>query len=202
MGAGNGRENGSGAHGVDKQALRAKMRAVRDSLGVDGRASADAAIAAKVCANSAYLAADAVFAYLSVGAEVDTRAIIRDAWSRGKLVAVPRCVPGTNLMEWYRIDDFEGLERSSFGIDEPPADPSRLVAVPGPADPAPSAVAIVPGYSFDAQGYRLGYGGGFYDVFLPTFGGASIGLCRIAQMSEAPLPRFETDVAVDCVVTG
>ena len=46
---------------TSKQALRAKMRAVRDSLGVDGRASADAAIAAKVCANSAYLAADAVF---------------------------------------------------------------------------------------------------------------------------------------------
>lgn len=195
-------EIGNGAQGIDKNALRAKMRGIRDSLGVDGRARADAIIAEKVCSSRDYLDADAVFTYLSVGAEVDTRAIIRDAWSRGKLVAVPRCVPNTNLMEWYRIDDFEDLERSAFGIDEPPADPARLVPVPAPSDPAPSAVAIVPGYSFDGEGYRLGYGGGFYDVFLPTFGGASIGLCRAVQVSDEPLPRFETDVAVDSVVTG
>ena len=76
-------------------------------IGPEGRARADAAIAAKVVEHPAYLDADEVFTYLSVGEEVDTREIIRDAWSRGKTVAVPRCVEGTNLMEWYRIDDFE-----------------------------------------------------------------------------------------------
>ena len=46
--------------------------------------------------------------------------------------------------------------------------------VPGPGTDV-KAVAIVPGYSFDDKGYRLGYGGGYYDVFLPTFGGDSVG---------------------------
>lgn len=183
-----------------KHALRKHMKEAREALGVEGRARIDAAIAEKVIAHEAYLGADAVFTYLSVGAEVDTRAIIRDAWSRGKLVAVPRCVEGTNRMEWYRIGSFEGLEVSPFGIDEPPADPRNLVEVPGSSAETPRAVAIVPAYTFDGQGFRLGYGGGFYDVFLPQFGGVSLGLCRAEQFSADPLPRFETDVPVDFVI--
>jgi 5-formyltetrahydrofolate cyclo-ligase len=104
-------------------------------------------------------------------------------------------------MEWYRIDDFEGLEQGAYGIEEPVADPARLMEVPGPGTDV-KAVAIVPGYSFDDKGYRLGYGGGYYDVFLPTFGGASVGLCRRQQWSEEPLNFDEHDVPVDYVVIG
>ena len=53
---------------------------------------------------------------------------------------------------------------------------------------------------FDAQGYRLGYGGGFYDVFLPHFGGISIGLCRKCQLNPNPLPIDAHDVPVDIVI--
>ena len=186
---------------VLKKRLRVRMAGIREMLGPEGRAAADANIAAKVIEHPAYVEADMVFAYLSVGSEVDTRAIIRDAWVRGKTVAVPRCVPKTNLMDWYRIEDFEGLESGSFGIEEPPADPERLVDVPGP-ETGVKAVALVPGYTFDAQGYRLGYGGGFYDVFLPTFGGTSLGLCRSAQFSPDPIPCHELDIPVDVVVMG
>ena len=183
----------------EKNEMRARMRALREGLGADERNRIDAAIAAKVRNLAEYRNADAVFTYLSVGSEVDTREIIRDAWQQGKLVAVPRCVPGTNRMEWYEIRDFENLETSSFGGEEPIADPAHLVEVPG--TPETKAVAIVPGYSFDPQGYRVGYGGGFYDVFLPTFGGASVGLCRAIQFSEDPLPHDAYDQAVHVVVT-
>ena len=186
---------------VLKKRMRVRMSFLREQLGPDGRAQADAVIAEKTCAHPAYEAADMVFSYLSVGSEVDTRAIIRDAWSRGKLVAVPRCVPKTNLMEWYRIDDFDGLESGAFGIEEPPADPARLVEVPGPGTDV-KAVALVPGYTFDRRGYRLGYGGGFYDVFLPTFGGTSLGLCRQVQFSEEPIVTGEYDVPVDDCIVG
>ena len=193
--------NVTGDTSVLKTRMRVRMNGVRQMMGAEGRARADAAIAAKVLENPAYTDADEVFTYLSVGAEVDTRAIIEDAWSRGKTVAVPRCVEGTNLMEWYRIDDFEGLEQGAYGIEEPPADPERLMAVPGPGADV-KAVAIVPGYAFDAQNYRLGYGGGYYDVFLPTFGGVSLGLCRKQQFSEDPLNFDDHDVPVDEVVIG
>ena len=191
----------TGDTSVLKKRTRVRMNGIRQMIGPEGRARADAAIAAKVVEHPAYLDADEVFTYLSVGEEVDTREIIRDAWSRGKTVAVPRCVEGTNLMEWYRIDDFEGLEQGAYGIEEPAADPARLMEVPGPGTDV-KAVAIVPGYSFDDKGYRLGYGGGYSDVFLPTFGGASVGLCRRQQWSEEPLNFDEHDVPVDYVVIG
>ena len=186
---------------VLKKRMRARMSGIRELLGEERRRAADEAIAAKVLAHEAYVAADAVFTYLSVGTEVDTRAIIRDAWSHGKLVAVPRCVPSQPLMEWFRIESFDGLERGSFGIEEPPRDPARLVEVPAPGSGA-SAVALVPGYTFDRGGYRLGYGGGFYDRFLPTFGGVSLGLCRAAQFSEEPLAHDDTDVPVNACIVG
>ena len=186
---------------VLKKRMRVRMNGIRQMIGPEGRAQADARIADQTIEHPAYVEADLVFTYLSVGAEVDTRAIIRDAWSKGKTVAVPRCVEGTNKMEWYRIDDFDGLEAGMYGIEEPPANPERLVEVLAP-EAAPKAVAIVPGYSFDMRNYRLGYGGGYYDVFLPTFGGVSLGLCRKQQLSTDPLDFDEHDVPVDFVIVG
>ena len=184
-----------------KKQMRKELAALRESLGDDVRAQYDERIAAQVTEDPDYLAADIIFTYLSVGTEVETRGIIRDAWGRGKAVAIPRVVPGTRTMQWYRIFDFERIEVSSFNIEEPIADPGNLVEVPK-TDSSIRAVALVPGYSFDEEGYRIGYGGGFYDVFLPEFGGVSIGLCRAPQFSQDPIPRDEHDVAVDKVVVG
>ena len=185
---------------VMKKRMRARMSAIRKMLGEEGRARMDARIAEKVCAHPAFQDADFVFTYLSFGEEVDTRQIIRNAWEAGKTVAVPRCVPHSNKMNWYRIESFDGLEDGAFGIKEPPADPEKQMKVPGEGSGV-KAVAIVPAFSFDAHGYRLGYGGGFYDVFLPTFAGTSMGLCRTSQISEEPLPHDDHDVPVDIVIT-
>lgn len=228
-----------------KDDARKHYRSLRDALSEGERARIDAAIAERVCRLPDFERATAVFTYLSVGAEVDTREIIRKAWSAGKTVAVPRCVPGTNRMNWHRLEDFEHLEQGSFGIEEPPDDAKTLVeaprfgtqgegrvtrrderlegreAVSGSERSRPigrevlsaeqgdstrarvlsPAIAIVPGYSFDMRGFRLGYGGGFYDVFLPGFDGASMGLCRACQLSFDPLPCDPHDIPVDMVIT-
>ena len=181
-----------------KDGLRKELKELREKLGAEERGRIDAAIAGHVKNLPQYAVASHVFTYLSVGDEVDTREIIRDAWSQGKTIAVPRCVPGTRTMEWHVIEGFDNLEPGSFGIEEPPADPGTLI---DPASAGPLDIALVPALSFDAHGFRLGYGGGFYDVFLPTFAGIPIGLCRNAQMSSVPLPTDITDVPVPIVVT-
>ena len=181
-----------------KRELRRRYKEVRATLGKDGRASRDAAIADGVTRLPEYLAADTVLTYLSVGDEVDTRALVRDTWVRGKSVALPWCVPGTRRMRWFYVSSLDGLVRSPFGVEEPVPDAAREV------DPkaGPGALAVVPGLSFDERGYRMGYGGGFYDVFLAEFAGASIGLCREPQMSPVgALALDEHDVPVDVVVT-
>ena len=94
--------------------LRAEFKKKRSALTEQDRADMDARIAQAVCQLPAYQSADVVFSYLSFGAEVDTRAIIADAWARGKMVALPRCVPGSRVMEWFRVNSFDGLVLSSW----------------------------------------------------------------------------------------
>lgn len=180
---------------LDKDQLRQRFKALRAALPEGERRAIDAAIAENVAALSAFAEADGVFTYLSFGVEVNTRELIERAWGSGKAVALPRVVPGTRAMRWYAVDSLDGLERSSFGVEEPVADPACEVT---PAD-FRAPIALVPGLAFDREGYRLGYGGGFYDAFLPTFPGASIGLCRTAQCLDR-LPHDTYDVPVDRVV--
>lgn len=182
-----------------KTELRRQFRRVRAELSPSDRTVIDAAICERLSSTAEYQAARVVLCYVSFGAEVDTRPLIERAWADGKVVAAPRCVPGTRDMEWYRITSFDGLLRSAFGVQEP--DPHTMPQLD--ADVAPSLV-VVPGLTFDASGFRLGYGGGFYDVFLSTFHGAAVGLCREAQLS-ASLPDAGVidahDRRVDAVVT-
>lgn len=171
---------GSMATAAAKAALRRRFRAARAALDPACRAHVDAAIAARVAASPAFERAAVILTYLSFGAEVDTRELIRAAWRAGKVVAVPR-VLGPHELGWYRIDSFDGLERSPHGMEEPAPDPQRAVD-PQDAFHAARMLALVPGLAFDRAGYRLGYGGGFYDAFLRGFPGTSLGLCRAASL--------------------
>ena len=62
-------------------------------------------------------------------------------------------------------------------------------------------MALVPGLEFDRQGYRLGYGGGFYDTFLSAFPGVSVGLCRSKFLQDDPIDRDVHDLSVGIIVT-
>lgn len=180
----------------EKARLRAHFKALRTAPPADERRAMDAAIADGVAALPVFAQADGVFTYLSFGAEVDTRGLIERAWDAGKAVCLPRVVPDTRRMRWYAVDSLDGLERGPLGVEEPAADPTRET-VPGDFR---APLALVPGLAFDCAGYRLGYGGGFYDTFLPTFPGSSIGPCRAAQFVDR-LPHDAHDVPVDLVVT-
>ena len=182
---------------MNKQEWRKHFKELRAAIPEDEHARIDAAITERVLALPAFTACDLLLPYLSFGAEIETRDIIRAAWTAGKTVVLPRCVPGTRDMKWYKVDSFDGLVLSSLGVEEPPEDPSYEI------DPAQfvHALCLVPGLSFDAQGFRMGYGGGFYDSFLAGFSGTSVGLCRTAQLSDT-VPALEShDLSVGIVVT-
>ena len=132
-------------------------------MGQTARDAVDAQIAERVAGLSEWQRAQLVLTYLSIGDEVDTRALIRRAWDEGRTVALPRVAKRAHQMDWYRIEDFDHLETSAFGVEEP---------------------ALVPGLTFDRFGYRLGYGGGYYDRLLAAFTGDAVGLCRQAQLAD------------------
>lgn len=175
----------------EKNTLRAQAKKWRENLGADERARIDAGIVRHVAELAEWQNAEVVLAYLSFGCEVETRALIEAAWAAGKTVALPRCVAGTRLLEWHRAESFDGLKRSALGVDEPRSNPETLIDATTLA-PA-RTVALVPGLAFDEHGFRLGYGGGFYDTFLAQFAGASIGLCRAGQLHDSLVAKKAVD---------
>lgn len=165
-----------------KKDLRRQALALREQLSASYRAEADAAIFQIVTESALYREAPIVFTYASVGTEVDTHAIINRSLEAGKVVALPRCVRGTRTMAWHRIASLDDLEPGFCGLDEPVDDDATLL---DPARVPITSLALVPGLLFDDAGYRLGYGGGYYDRFLAEFPGVSLGLVRERQRVES-----------------
>ena len=180
---------------MSKEALRSTLRVRRSALSKEERARADLRIAGRLLELPEVVRADCVFTYLSFGSEVDTRFVITRCWEMRKRVCLPRCAAGHTLT-WHAVEDLDHLVRSRFGMEEPAAGAPQ-------AQPAGSvySVALVPGLAFDRRGFRLGYGGGYYDRFLPAFSGVSIGLCRSDLLSDELSSLGEYDYPVDLVVT-
>lgn len=185
-----------------KSNLRARLKASRAAIPADERAAIDAAICERLVETSEYEKCEIILTYLSTEREVDTRDLVMRAIADGKRVALPRCVPGTREMSWHLVKGLDGLATSSFGIEEPPDEDDTLIR-PNTLKHA-RALAIVPALAFDEAGLRIGYGGGFYDTFLPSFPGTTVGLCRESHLLESLAARGvveEHDRAVSLVVT-
>lgn len=130
--------------------------------------------------------------YYGVGREPDTRPLLEALLSRGKLLALPRCLPD-GRMEARRYPGQDRLVPNSFGIPEPQEDCPVL-----PREEL--SLVLVPGLCFDERGFRLGHGGGYYDRYLDHFGGLTVALCRDRHLFPA-LPAEEHDRPVHRILT-
>lgn len=177
-----------------KDGLRRKYRRWREQLTPEDKARLDEAITKQVCRLWQYRHSETLLTYVSTPIEVDTHGLIRRALQEGKRVAVPRCVPNTREMEFFCIHGEEDLRPGTFGVLEP--DPQRCQKLTDHT----AGLCIVPAFSYDWQGFRLGYGKGYYDRFLSGFGGHRIGICYSACVQQA-LPHGRYDRPVELLVT-
>lgn len=141
-----------------------------------------ASITEKIIDLEEYRRAGTIMVYVDFRNEVETAALIRAALAAGKRVAVPVTdIPGKKLTP-SRLLDYPGdLVPGAWGILEPRAEFFR------PVRPEEIDLVVVPGVAFDEKGNRLGYGGGFYDRFLP----------RTRQGTVYLAPAFELQVKPD-----
>lgn len=131
---------------------------------------------------------------ISAFPEVETRALIEQLWALGKKVAIPRCKPATHEMDFYIFSDYNELETVYMELLEPI--PAQTVYV----TPQGIDLLVVPGVVFDKTGYRIGYGGGYYDRYLPHYSGQTIAFCFEEQMV-AKVPKDTYDYPIDCILT-
>lgn len=177
---------------TDKISLRVELRDIRRKAKSTEK---DEAICKKIIRFIDSENIDTVFIYSSIGTEIDTSSVIKYAIAKGIGVALPKCADENGTMYFYMISDAENdLVRGMFSITEPDIDKCRK------AVDSENSLCIVPGLSFDRNGYRLGYGKGYYDRFLSNFKGKSIGLCYDACLCDK-LPFDKYDRKVDTIIT-
>ncbi len=175
-----------------KAALRREFLARRNAL--PHREQLDQAIREAAVLLEAYRQADQVLFYLSGGSEPDTWALLDLALREGKKAFAPRCLDGEGSMAFYRVASQEELVPGRFGLWEP--DPARCPL----AGDVTGALCLVPGLAFDREGFRLGYGKGYYDRFLAGHSVRTVGLCY-GDLLVPRLPRGPYDRQVSCLVT-
>jgi 5-formyltetrahydrofolate cyclo-ligase len=179
-----------------KTALREEYVRIRTRIGSSARAAADARILLRLEQLPAWRDARLVLTYVSFGSEVDTHALMQAAWASGKRVAAPRCRP-SHTLDFFEISSEDDLEPGLRGLMEPSPESGQPLTAPQMV----GSVCIVPGLVFDADGYRIGYGGGYYDRFLAFYPGEKVALVRAQQLSGNPLPHDAHDIPVDWLVS-
>ena len=178
---------------MNKKQLRSFYKQQRRCMDKSVKTDLDAKIAQKLLDSEMYKACDDLLVYVSFGIEVDTLEIIRQALAE-KNVYCPRCVEGTNIMEFYKVSSFADLQQGSYGILEPQTNSDTLNGF------GKNALCVVPALSYDKKGYRLGFGKGYYDRFLSGFDGVSVGICYDnCLIDELPSDKF--DICVDHLIT-
>lgn len=147
---------------MGKVELRLDTLRIRDSLSTEQVLSHSHAIHNLLLEMEVFRQADVVMGYMEFRNEVLTKNILVNAQARGKKVLLPYVVKKERRIIPALVEDLEkDLVPGSYGILEP--NPNSIVAI----DPTEINVVLVPGVVFDRSGNRLGYGGGYYDRFLP-----------------------------------
>ncbi|MBR3570854.1 MAG: 5-formyltetrahydrofolate cyclo-ligase [Oscillibacter sp.] len=176
----------------EKRALRKKLRAMEKSLSPDYRERSERAVVAALSSMEAYRNAESVCCFVGTGAEIDTRPFLQDALSSGKRLCVPLCA-GRGVMQMRRVRSLDDLSPGAAGIPEPPPDAET-------APPSAIDFLVVPCLACDRRGNRLGRGGGYYDRFLPEYGGAAVLICREALLQDS-VPTETFDLRVPLVLS-
>lgn len=177
----------------DKKVLRSHFKKLRRDMTDLQRANADKAVFNNFVCLEEFQNCKKLLIYISSSIEVDTSAIIREAFKREIEVYCPRCVKGTNEMIFYKINAKSDIERGAYDILEPKKYCAAVQGLEG-------ALCVVPALSIDKSGVRLGFGMGYYDRFLGNNKILSAGLCYENCLSNQ-LPVREFDVKVDILVT-
>jgi 5-formyltetrahydrofolate cyclo-ligase len=182
--------------------LRRGILAVRNRLTADDLREAAAALAGRALELPELAHARTVAAYVSVGSEPGTLALLDALRARGVRVLLPALLPDNDL-DWGTYTGEDSLARVQHGgkmaLFEPAGE--RL----GPEAVTEADVVLLPGLAVDARGMRLGRGGGSYDRVLARLerAGADPVLVVLLYDSEVVerVPEEEHDRPVHAVVT-
>lgn len=177
---------------MSKKTLRRELLRQRRQLQPEAVYALGQRIQRRLLQSDLFQNAETLLLYSPIHNEVDTALILQAALRRHRSVVYPR-VSGEQL-DLVRVSSINDFKPGAYGIREPVGDCFCALNQVN--------LVITPGVGFDRQGYRLGYGKGFYDRLLHAggFEGDLVGLAYGFQVMSS-LPVEAHDMPVDCVMT-
>lgn len=138
-----------------------------------------------------------VAAYWPKGTEIDPTAILEKLIKDNIICVLPIVVKGNCKLKFARWDGQSSLEKGPFGVQQPVQDNNTEYLDPD--------IVVVPMLAFDRRGYRLGYGGGYYDATLASLREKkkiiAVGLAYAQQAVLFNLPVEDHDEKLDWIIT-
>lgn len=179
---------------MDKKTLRKKLKATLENIDNDKRREVTHKLLTQLIHSDLWNQAQTVGVTVSGGFEWDTISIIEQGWKDGKTIVVPKCIPEIRQLDFYQIDNFEQLEDSFYNLREP----NPLITTK--VEKQDIDLLIVPGIGFDKRGFRIGFGGGYYDRFLANFPNKTVSICYSKQLIDK-FPNEPYDMPVQTILT-
>ncbi len=181
---------------AEKQILRRRILDLRDDLTPQTIERESLKIAEAVTALPEYENARVIASYIAKGSEVQSQPLIKRALAGGKKVLVPITQRDSRELLFSEIPSLHSVSEGTFGILEPNPRDRKLKHISN-AD-----IIIVPGIVWDLQGYRIGWGRGYFDTALSRIrtDALSVGFSFDIQLVEE-VPREQFDLPVKMLVT-
>ncbi len=179
-----------------KRDLRIRLLQKRAEVSREVMNNVSDKICKTIIAHPLFKASQNMMVYIPFRDEVDIREVIETAWLSKKNILVPKTEKKRKWMDLYKIDSWKDLELGNYQLSEPVI----LNKTPFPIEKI--ELVLVPGVGFDVHGFRLGYGGGYYDRFFDRFTllPNRIGIGYDFQMLEE-IPISEHDYQMNEVIT-
>jgi len=179
---------------LNKENLRNQVLGTLNNINRTDHLKKSLEITDRLLASDEFRSADTIGVTISRYPEVDTRPLIEAAWAAGKRIAVPKCIHATRKMDFRLIKSYDSLETVYMGLFEPIID-ETLSVKKNEID-----LQIVPGIVFSDEGYRIGFGGGYYDRYMSDYNGVTLSLAFVAQTGHR-IPFESHDIPVSKIVT-
>jgi len=179
----------------EKDKIRSVYLEKRALLPSEFTEKASLSVCRRIATLISYRYSDTVLLYCPIESELNILPLFDIAKADKKRIAFPKCRKQTRTMKYYYVNELSELTSGAFGIREPSDTEEEF-----DNRNSDRAICIIPALVYDKYGYRLGYGGGYYDRFLQSFRGTKIGT-GFSDFILDKIPHSRYDAKCDVLVT-
>ena len=178
-----------------KANIRATYLEKRRNLNEEQKNELDSLVCKRILDSSTFKSGDIILSYMPKKEEINIVPVLKEAMKQGKRIAFPLCNPENHTMSFHFVDDLKQLKPGHYGLYEPSKDLEEY-----DINSTEKTICIIPGIVYDKKGYRIGYGGGYYDRYLQSFKGMKLGITYYDCIVNL-VPRSRFDFSVDVLIT-